>query len=80
MQGDGLHLAVNHHLNTRLNVIWEESTRGPLASRRSRYLFVFILECAIDFCRSPLMMYANGRPKIVTLAFFPRRRRLLAVF
>lgn len=29
VQANGLHLAVNHHLNTRLNVIWEESTRGP---------------------------------------------------
>ena len=52
VQGNGLHLAVNQRLNTRLNVIWKESTRGPLALRRSRYLFLFILECAIDFCCS----------------------------
>lgn len=29
VQGNGLHLAVNQRLNTRLNVIWKESTRGP---------------------------------------------------
>ena len=52
VQGNGLHLAVNQRLNTQLNVIWKESTRGPLALRRSRYLFLFILECAIDFCCS----------------------------
>lgn len=45
VQGNGLHLAVNHHLNTRLNVIWEESTRGPRITLLKIFVFIYSGMC-----------------------------------
>lgn len=41
----------------------ERVNERPLAFHCSRYLFLFILECAIDFLLFLLMMYANGGEK-----------------
>lgn len=48
----------------------ERVNKRPLTLLHSRYLFLFILECAIDFLLLPLLMYANGTSKEVTLHFF----------
>lgn len=47
--GNGLHLGVNQHLNSRLNVIWKESTRGSRITPLKIFLFIY---SRIDFCCS----------------------------
>ena len=43
--GNGLHLAVNQRLNTRLNVIWKESTRGPRITLLKIFVFIYSGMC-----------------------------------
>lgn len=43
--GNGLHLDVNQHFNSRLNVIWKESTRSPRITPLQIFVFIYSGTC-----------------------------------
>lgn len=70
VQGNGLHLAVNHHLNTELNVIWEESTRGPRITPLKIFVFIYSGMCNWFLLFSPNDVCKRWTEKSHT-SFFP---------
>ena len=44
-RGKRLHLAVNQHLNTRLNVIWKKSTRTTRTVQLKIFVFIYTGMC-----------------------------------
>lgn len=63
---NGLHLALNQHLNTQLNVICRVNKTHSYYPVQDRFLFS--LECAIDmFCCSPNDVCTRQTEKVTSL-------------